>query len=80
MTPRNRNICMRRWNEKQPGGQGLVSEFDVYFKNLSEADKNVRCSASYGYYLAHQPLALQIGDARGTGRCEYTVCTQHSIC
>jgi hypothetical protein len=71
---------MQRWNEKQPGGQGLTSEFDIYFKNLTEADKNVCCSSSYGYYLAHRPLALQIGDACGTGRkCEY-MHTQPSIC
>ncbi|KAH9039920.1 hypothetical protein EDB84DRAFT_1020222 [Lactarius hengduanensis] len=40
-TDRNtiRNICMRHWNELQPGGQGLASEFDVYFKTLSDTDK-----------------------------------------
>ncbi|KAI9443888.1 hypothetical protein H4582DRAFT_2189453 [Lactarius indigo] len=34
-----RNICMRRWNEQQPGGQGPLSEFDIYFKSLTDADK-----------------------------------------
>ncbi|KAH9171694.1 hypothetical protein EDB89DRAFT_1906825 [Lactarius sanguifluus] len=34
-----RNICMRHWNEEQPGGQGSLSEFDVYFKSLTDADK-----------------------------------------
>ncbi|KAI9448322.1 hypothetical protein H4582DRAFT_2051808 [Lactarius indigo] len=34
-----RNICMRQWNATQPGGQGLLCEFESYFKTLSEADK-----------------------------------------
>ncbi|KAH9009740.1 hypothetical protein EDB84DRAFT_1446127 [Lactarius hengduanensis] len=34
-----RNICMCHWNEEQPGGQGLLLEFDVYFKSLTDADK-----------------------------------------
>ncbi|KAH9071370.1 hypothetical protein EDB83DRAFT_2313448, partial [Lactarius deliciosus] len=34
-----KNICMRHWNEEQPGGQGPLSEFDVYFKSLTDADK-----------------------------------------
>ncbi|KAH9007788.1 hypothetical protein EDB84DRAFT_1447321 [Lactarius hengduanensis] len=34
-----RNICMRHWNEEQPGGQGPLSEFDVYFKSLTDAGK-----------------------------------------
>ncbi|KAI9465901.1 hypothetical protein BJY52DRAFT_1220611 [Lactarius psammicola] len=34
-----KNICMRQWNEQQPGGQGLAANFDVYFKGLSDADK-----------------------------------------
>ncbi|KAH9172275.1 hypothetical protein EDB89DRAFT_2069930 [Lactarius sanguifluus] len=34
-----RNICMHHWNEEQPGGQGSLSEFDVYFKSLTDADK-----------------------------------------
>ncbi|KAI9445310.1 hypothetical protein H4582DRAFT_908008 [Lactarius indigo] len=40
-TDRNtiRNICMRHWNKLQPGGQGLASEFDAYFKTLSDTDK-----------------------------------------
>ena len=32
---------MRHWNELQPGGQGLASEFSVYFKTLSDSDKEV---------------------------------------
>ncbi|KAI9433541.1 hypothetical protein H4582DRAFT_2060943 [Lactarius indigo] len=34
-----RNICMRQWNATQPRGQGLLREFESYFKALSEADK-----------------------------------------
>ncbi|KAH9024732.1 hypothetical protein EDB85DRAFT_2180100 [Lactarius pseudohatsudake] len=34
-----RNICMRQWNEKQPGGQGLTSDFDAHFKSLMDAEK-----------------------------------------
>ncbi|KAH9063603.1 hypothetical protein EDB87DRAFT_1681257 [Lactarius vividus] len=34
-----RNICMHHWNEEQPGGQGRLSEFDVYFTSLTDADK-----------------------------------------
>ncbi|KAH9002129.1 hypothetical protein EDB86DRAFT_2827553 [Lactarius hatsudake] len=34
-----KNICMRQWNEQQPGGQGLATNFDAYFKGLSDADK-----------------------------------------
>ncbi len=34
---------MHRWNEQQPGGQGLASEFDAYFKSLTDAEKEV-CS------------------------------------
>ncbi|KAI9435356.1 hypothetical protein H4582DRAFT_2171276 [Lactarius indigo] len=36
-----KNICMRQWNTTQPGGQGLLHEFDSYFKTLSEADKEL---------------------------------------
>ncbi|KAH9007985.1 hypothetical protein EDB85DRAFT_2165047 [Lactarius pseudohatsudake] len=34
-----KNICMRQWNGTQPGGQGLLSEFESYFKTLSEPFK-----------------------------------------
>ncbi|KAI9428663.1 hypothetical protein H4582DRAFT_2135776 [Lactarius indigo] len=34
-----RNICMRHWNEQQSGGQGPLSDFDIYFKSLTDADK-----------------------------------------
>ncbi|KAH9007492.1 hypothetical protein EDB84DRAFT_1572818 [Lactarius hengduanensis] len=34
-----KNICMRQWNGTQPGGQGLLSEFESYFKTLSEPVK-----------------------------------------
>ncbi|KAH9013990.1 hypothetical protein EDB84DRAFT_1530940, partial [Lactarius hengduanensis] len=36
-----KNICIRQWNERQPGGQGLTADFDAYFKGLSDADKEV---------------------------------------
>ncbi|KAH9014396.1 hypothetical protein EDB84DRAFT_1443870 [Lactarius hengduanensis] len=35
----SRVVCMRRWNELQPGGQGLASDFEEYFKALTKADK-----------------------------------------
>ncbi|KAH9167195.1 hypothetical protein EDB89DRAFT_1910206 [Lactarius sanguifluus] len=34
-----KNVCMRRWNELQPRGQGLASEFEEYFEALSDSDK-----------------------------------------
>ncbi|KAH9166624.1 hypothetical protein EDB89DRAFT_1910546 [Lactarius sanguifluus] len=34
-----RNICMCQWNGTQPGRQGLLRNFDSYFKTLSEVDK-----------------------------------------
>ncbi|KAH9013179.1 hypothetical protein EDB83DRAFT_2321798 [Lactarius deliciosus] len=34
-----KKICMRRWNELQPGGQGLASDFEEYFKTLTDIDK-----------------------------------------
>ncbi|KAI9434751.1 hypothetical protein BJY52DRAFT_1231120 [Lactarius psammicola] len=34
-----RNICMCHWNEQQPGGQGLTTDFDIHFKGLSKEDK-----------------------------------------
>ncbi|KAH9010693.1 hypothetical protein EDB85DRAFT_2160916 [Lactarius pseudohatsudake] len=34
-----KNICIRQWNEWQPGGQGLAADFDAYFKGLSDTDK-----------------------------------------
>lgn len=37
----HRTICMRHWNAQQPGGQGLASEFDLYFKVLSTEAKEV---------------------------------------
>lgn len=36
-----KNISMRQWNEWQPGGQGLATDFDAYFKGLSDAEKEV---------------------------------------
>ncbi|KAN0128111.1 hypothetical protein V8E53_014092 [Lactarius tabidus] len=40
-TERNyiQNICMQQWNEQQPRGQGLTADFAIYFKNLSEVNK-----------------------------------------
>ena len=32
---------MIHWNAQQPGGQGLASEFDLYFKALSAEAKEV---------------------------------------
>ncbi|KAF8263110.1 hypothetical protein EI94DRAFT_622617 [Lactarius quietus] len=64
-----RNICMRRWNEQQPRGQGLATDFDVYFKALTEAEKEPfkremqavkgakkgeECLETNGEYNAHQ--------------------------
>ncbi|KAH9050572.1 hypothetical protein EDB87DRAFT_1583277 [Lactarius vividus] len=34
-----RNICMHQWNEQQPSSQGLATDFDMYFKRLSDTDK-----------------------------------------
>jgi hypothetical protein len=33
---------MRRWNERQPNGQGSLDDFETYFKTLSDDDKLVR--------------------------------------
>ena len=37
---------MRDWNKHQPGGQGLVANFEVYYKKLLEAERQV-CSHKY---------------------------------
>ncbi|KAH9069388.1 hypothetical protein EDB83DRAFT_2518517 [Lactarius deliciosus] len=34
-----RNICMRHWNQLQPGGQGTAAHFDAYYKALLDAEK-----------------------------------------
>ncbi|KAF8257857.1 hypothetical protein EI94DRAFT_1816742 [Lactarius quietus] len=34
-----RNVCMHHWNETQPGGHGLLVNFDSHFKSLLDADK-----------------------------------------
>ncbi|KAI9467419.1 hypothetical protein BJY52DRAFT_1220125 [Lactarius psammicola] len=36
-----RNICMCSWNERQPNGQGPLSEFDTYFKSLTDTQKEL---------------------------------------
>ena len=36
---------MRHWNGLQSGGQGLASDFDAYFKTLSDMDKEVSQSS-----------------------------------
>ena len=41
-----RNFCMRRWNKAQPGGQGLLTDFEQYFKSLSMAATEVRPSSN----------------------------------
>ena len=33
---------MRDWNKHQPGGQGLAADVEVYYKKLSEAERQVR--------------------------------------
>ena len=38
----SRSICMQDWNKHQPGGQGLAADFEVYYKKLSEAERQVR--------------------------------------
>ena len=37
---------MRRWNEAQPGGQGFLTDFELYFKSLSTAATEVRPSSN----------------------------------
>ncbi|KAH9050837.1 hypothetical protein EDB87DRAFT_1669233 [Lactarius vividus] len=49
-----RNVCMRRWNELQPGGQGLASDFEEYFKALTDIDKEEPVVK-----LIHRSTALQ---------------------
>lgn len=49
-----RNICMHRWNEQQPGGQGLASDFDAYFRSLTDAEK--------------EPFKKEMLSKRATGR------------
>ena len=38
----SRNFCMRQWNERQPNGQGLASDFNTYFDGLSDVEIEVR--------------------------------------
>ena len=33
---------MRHWIEQQPGRQGLAVDFETYYKNLSDAGRQVR--------------------------------------
>lgn len=37
---------MRHWNAQRPGGQGLASEFETYFKALSTEAREVLSAAS----------------------------------
>ena len=48
-----RNICMRHWKGTQPSGQGLLRDFEAYYKSLSDADKQVRI-----YLLCNAHAAL----------------------
>ena len=43
---------MHRWNERQPGGQGLLTDFDAYFKTLLDTDKEV-CERSRATLSTH---------------------------
>ncbi|KAF8266304.1 hypothetical protein EI94DRAFT_1701843 [Lactarius quietus] len=49
-----KNICMQRWNELQPGGQGLADDFDLYFKMLTEANKELHQEESKGHLEVHR--------------------------
>ncbi|KAH8979543.1 hypothetical protein EDB92DRAFT_2107530 [Lactarius akahatsu] len=67
-----KNICMRHWNKEQPGGQGPLSEFDVYFKSLTDADKEVRSlrQISQRDIAPDAPQAFQEGTAQRSGHGE----------
>jgi hypothetical protein len=64
-----RNICMRHWNQLQPAGQGTVTQFDVYYKALSEVEKEVRGTLRYNTHKAtNTHKALQERDVRRARR------------
>lgn len=58
---------MRDWNEKQPGGQGLTADFNLYFKHLTDAQKEVRFHSKYITHLTCCPVALPKGNVRCKG-------------
>ncbi|KAH8981809.1 hypothetical protein EDB92DRAFT_2118026 [Lactarius akahatsu] len=64
-----KNICIGHWNKEQPGGQGPLSEFDVYFKSLTDADKEVRSlrQSSQRDIAPDAPQAFQEGTAQRSG-------------
>ena len=53
---------MRHWNEKQPGGQGLAVDFDIYFNSLNDASKEVKFPGPYTIQLTCLSVALPKGD------------------
>lgn len=60
---------MRHWKGAQPGGQGLLSDFESYFKSLSDSDKEVRLFHLDG---AHTPLTYETNLAIQAGNEGYT--------
>jgi hypothetical protein len=46
-----RNICIHHWYERQPGGQGLLADFEEYFKSLSDTDREVCLRSKQVYDL-----------------------------
>lgn len=62
-----RSVCMRNWNEHQPGGQGLAADFEVYYKNLSEAERQVHFHTYNSIHLTLRSIALQKGNVCHTG-------------
>jgi hypothetical protein len=54
---------MWHWNELQPGGQGLAADFNLYFRSLNDANKEVHFPDHvYITRITHLSIALQKGD------------------
>ncbi|KAH8996456.1 hypothetical protein EDB86DRAFT_2829125 [Lactarius hatsudake] len=62
-----KNICMRRWNELQPGGQGLTSNFEEYFKTLTDIDKEPFRKEMRAIQFANNTSGRQYFDSDSAG-------------
>ena len=62
---------MRRWKETQPGGQGLLIDFESYYKSLSDTDKEVRLfllGSPHTWLTYKTALGIQGGNEGHTNR------------
>ncbi|KAH9066075.1 hypothetical protein EDB83DRAFT_2315082 [Lactarius deliciosus] len=60
-----KNVCMHRWNKLQPGGQGLASDFEEYFKTLTDIDKEPFRKEMRAIQFANMPVLRLSGTTKG---------------